>query len=286
MGELKTDPNWNPRMRNQGNPHARIDTRQARGQSDVMPAQGKSVPRPRYFGSRYRLGAPSRPNSIIFDNGFLDKFKPREPTAADYVALAKWRAKLLGAEKFRLDLKEACEAYRHFLDGNGRSRTFSYEAYVMNDKSGETTLANAMRDIQDGVEIIWESNKSLEKFDLTGDQIACGSNQLFPYPQTENWQKAIGGHIIWLSGSVKVIKQGNNDPCFRVNMVLHAEDRYNFNPGQRDIVTRVPDSDNGVFEITGLGKQFTQTAELKRIIEWKYGTLETGSTSTATIPIR
>ena len=69
-------------------------------------------------------------------------------------------------------------------------------------------------------------------------------------------------------------------------MVLHAEDRYNFNPGQHDIVTLIPDSDNGVFEITGLGTQFTQTSELKRRIEWKYGTLGTGNTSTATIPLR
>ncbi len=70
---------------------------------------------------------------------------------------------------------------------------------------------------------------------------------------------------------------------FVVDMVLHAEDRYNFNPGAQDIATGIPDSDNGVFEITGLAKQYTQTAELQRRIEWKYGTLDTGSTSTASI---
>jgi len=285
MSEREKNPNWNPRMRNQGNPHARRDTRQVSGTANVMPAQGKSVPSPKYFGARYLLGAPIRPSSIVWDNGFLDKFKPRNPTAGEYIALAKWQTKLDIAEKLRLDLKEACEAYRHFLSGGGKQRTFSFESYVMNDKSGETTLANAMLDIQDGAEVIWESDKSVKQFSLTGGQITCGNTELFPYPETENWQKAIGGHVIWLSGDVKVVEKAGQS-WFCLNMILHAEDRYNFNPGAQDIMTGIPDSDNGVFEVTGLAKQYTQTAELRRIIEWQYGTLGTGSTSTASVPRR
>jgi len=160
----------------------------------------------------------------------------------------------------------------------------------MNDNSGTTTLANAMLDIQEGAEIIWESDKSVKKFCMTGGQISCGSNTMFPYPETENWQKAIGGHIIWLSGDVNVSDK-NGETWLRLDMVLHAEDRFNFNPPkngikQRDIVTGIPDDENGIFEITGLAKQYTHTSELKRIIEWKYGTLVTGGTSTATIPQR
>ena len=30
---------------------------------------------------------------------------------------------------------------------------------------------------------------------------------------------------------------------------IHAEDRYNFNPGAKDIATGTPDSENGIFEI-------------------------------------
>ena len=110
MSERENNPNWNPRMRNQGNPHARKDTRQASGSSNVMPAQGKSLPSPKYFGARYRLGAPARPSSIVWDNGFLDKVKPRKPTAGDYTARVKWAAQLEIAEKLRPDLKEALEA--------------------------------------------------------------------------------------------------------------------------------------------------------------------------------
>lgn len=126
MAERKQDANWNPRMRNQGNPHARADTRQPDRVAGVAPAQGKSVPSPRFFGARYRLGSPIRPNSIVFDNGFLDKFKPRNPTAVDYVALTKWQLKLQVVEQVRLDLEEACKAYRHFLSGKGLPRSFSY----------------------------------------------------------------------------------------------------------------------------------------------------------------
>jgi hypothetical protein len=249
-----------------------------------MPPQGKSVPPLKAFGARYKLGAPTRPVSIVFDNGFLDKFKPREPTVSEYAALGKWQAKLAAAEALRPDLADACEAYRHFLYGGGLSRTFSYDKYVLNDTSGATTLSHAMLDIQDGAEIIWEST-GLKEFEMTGDPISCGSTTLFPYPATENWQKAIGGHVIWLSGRVVVTPKPDGD-WLRLDMVLHAEDRYNFNPDQRDIVTKIPDSDNGIFEITGLAKQFTQTSELRRRIEWKHGTLGTGSTTTATEPLR
>lgn len=40
-------------------------------------------------------------------------------------------------------------------------------------------------------------------------------------------------------------------------MALPAEDRYNFRPGQADLAAGIPDSDDGVFEITGLGKHYT-----------------------------
>lgn len=272
-------------MRNQGNPHARADTRQTQRRADVTPAQGKAVPSPRFFGARYRLGAAIRPQSIVFDNGFLDKFKAREPTVAERLSAAKWLLKLSVSESLRLDLADANQAYRHFHKGGGMPRTFAYENYVYNDSSGTTSLANAMLDIQDGAEMVWEADKSVMEFSITGGQISCGQDDLFPYPANENWQKAIGGHVIWLSGQVKVTERDKNF-WFKLAMVLHAEDRYNFNPGALDIATGIPDSDNGIFEITGLGTQFDQTSELKRNIEWQYGTLADGTTSTASRPWR
>jgi hypothetical protein len=43
---------------------------------------------------------------------------------------------------------------------------------------------------------------------------------------------------------------------FDVEMTIHAEDMYNFNPGDSDIATGTPDSANGRFEITGLGHEY------------------------------
>jgi hypothetical protein len=42
------------------------------------------------------------------------------------------------------DLTDALAAYRHFLDGDGRPRIFSYDRYVMIDRSGQLTLRNAI----------------------------------------------------------------------------------------------------------------------------------------------
>lgn len=53
-----------------------------------------------------------------------------------------------------------------------------------------------------------------------------------------------------------------------MTMTLHAEDRYNFNPGAQDIATGIPDEDNGIFEITELAHQYDHFSELVRRIQW------------------
>ena len=106
-------------------------------------------------------------------------------------------------------------------------------------------------------------------FSITSNAIVVGGDPLFPYPATENWQKAIGGHSIWISASVTVAADKESRlPTFTMFMTIHAEDRYNFNPGQHDIATGIPDADNGLFEITGLAKQYTQYATLTQIETW------------------
>ena len=59
-----------------------------------------------------------------------------------------------------------------------------------------------------------------------------------------------------------------NIPKFKLIMTLHAEDRYNFDPGKADIATAIPDSANGVFEITGLGHQYDHFSTLVRVLIW------------------
>jgi hypothetical protein len=268
--------------------------------------------------TKYRIGDPSPPR-IRHDNGFLqnpnDPKDPRPiatvpPTQAnrDYykseLNRAKWAQRAIDAHvddlpftPDKLDMPEAIDAYRHFLDGGGRDRKFSYEKFVKDDKSGKTILNNATTDTQKGVEDLYNqmiaSDPSLRgkpvTFNITGGAITVGSNnnkKRFPYPDTENWQKAIGGHPIWTSATVTVnppAKPGAK-PEFSMRMTLHAEDRYNFNPNQEDIATGEPDALRGALELAGLAHQYTQYSTLERDVRWEQGNI--GKTTTSEAPGR
>ncbi|MES3151118.1 hypothetical protein [Sphingomonas faeni] len=226
----------------------------------------------------YFVGSPRRPE-IRHDNGFLGRFPPRSPTPADRRHYATWQGRLELAEAAqgvpfapKNDIPDALAAYRHFLTGRGAARTFSYERYVANDASGRTTLRSAILEAMAAAYDLHRAGAAADggSFSFTGSAIGCGGTTGgFPYPATENWQKAIGAHSIWISGDVAVepdVKSGT--PHFTLTLVIHAEDRYNFNPGAADIATGIPDDENGVFEITGLAKQYMNAATLTRRVAW------------------
>ncbi len=83
--------------------------------------------------------------------------------------------------------------------------------------------------------------------------------------------KAIGAHVIWVSANVTVVKSGvaKTDPIFKMNFTLHAEDQYNFNPGMTDIVTGIPDDENGNFVVVGFANGYLNTSILRRSFSWK-----------------
>ncbi len=53
------------------------------------------------------------------------------------------------------NLSNGIEAYRHFLEGNGADRSFSYDEFVSEDPSGQTVLNNAIADTQRGAEDLY-----------------------------------------------------------------------------------------------------------------------------------
>ena len=228
---------------------------------------------------RYRIGEAVRPN-IQHDNGFLGQFAPEKPTATDYLQLAVWRAKLEAAEAIRPDLADATAAYRHFLDGKGADRQINYERYVWSDPSGIKTLQSILDDLKYHATVIGEDR---EDFDVTSDPYALGNDPaFFPYPASENWQKAIGAHVAWVSAKVGVhTDKVDLQDIFRAEVVVHVEDRYNFNPGANDIATGIPDAANGRFELTGLAHQYMNYATLRRTLQWKEGDGTNASTSGA-----
>jgi hypothetical protein len=227
----------------------------------------------------FTIGAPTRP-SITHDNGFLDAFdevtgigderyKERAPTLSDYASRIYWLTKLEGARLLRPDLHDATDAYDHFLNGFGSDRTFNYDSYAEDDSSGASTIHDAILHTVKQAEVLCPVGGTVN---ITSRAFTTGSSGPFsmPYPATENWQKAIGGHTIWLSATVTSVRFGDQ-LGYTMTFTLHAEDRYNFNPGQEDIATGTPDADNGIFEITKLAEQYTQYATASRNVTWHKG---------------
>lgn len=239
---------------------------------------------------RYKLGPATRP-PIKHDNGHLAAFPKREPTAADRAQFAKWVAMLEGSEALCSgktakivpacrgeDLTDANAAYRHFLFGDGADRTINYERFIQDDASGRMLLPNLVRDFQKHAEVI---GKDRIKFSVTSTAFTVGNGGIAPYPATENWQKAIGAHFIWVSADVTVSADDKGVIQYAAVLTVHMEDRYNFNPGQSDIATGIPDSANGNFEITGLGHQYTNYATIQRNVSWAEGQWESPATAGA-----
>jgi len=230
---------------------------------------------------KFTEGPAKRPD-IHHDHGFLDdghgnidSSKRESPTWRDYRSYAWWTTKLDGATVVRPGLQNATDAYAHFLDATGTDFNVDYEGFLSNDDAGKTVLKSAIEDtrssaiaIHDGKGKTPPTSKTDESFSITSDAVPVGGRDpRYPYPKTENWQKAIGAHYIWMDAAVKV----SSDPAlkkreFEIKMTIHMEDMYNFNPGAHDIATGTPDSENGRFEVTGLAKEFLSKATVTRTI--------------------
>jgi hypothetical protein len=216
--------------------------------------------------------AVARPD-IHHDHGFLDDGKggidPKkheDPTLGDRGNKLAWEARVLAAARIKPELADATRAYKHFLiDNNGADLPFSYDHYAQTDDSGKKTVDWALSTAQTAAEYFSDQHGGGdETFKMQTGGLGCGTSSTErPYPATENWQKAIGAHSIWLEATVKVTNTGGHREI-KVDLVLHAEDRYNFNPGSADIATNTLDADNGRFEITGLGKEFMSVSTLRR----------------------
>lgn len=236
----------------------------------------------------YTIGPPTRPD-IPFDSGFSNL--PKEsPTLADYATRAKWEAAARGVSvpnPVRY-MPDGADAYLHYLYGGGADRTFSYDKFVRDDPSGTTILNNSIADAQAGAEDLYNQmisqNPGLKgqpvSFEMTSGVITAGGSNDFPYPETENWQKAIGGHSTWTSATVTVTpSQAGQPPAYQMDYTLHAEDRYNFDPGKADIASGAPDAENGRLVVVGLADEYTNSSTLSRDVGWEQGNVDKTSVS-------
>ena len=239
---------------------------------------------------RYKIGAAERPD-IKHDDGFLSIFSLQTPTPADRIAFSKWLMTLEASEALcntqtghliapcsHEDLSDANAAYRHFLFGNGQDRTIDYERFISGDPTGQRLINDLINDFKSHVSVI---ARDREKFSVTSKPYSIGMNGFVGYPETTNWQKALGGHVVWVSADIQVGVNSKEELQYNAELVIHMEDRYNFNPGQQDIATGIPDSENGRFEITGLAKQYTNYGRITRRVTWTDSEGNKSSTSGA-----
>lgn len=257
----------------------------------AKPADPKS-PGVAVNGTSYKVGPYQKPR-IHHDNGFLqnpnDPSDPkpiptRPPTQQerDYYNRQVLEArggnaasKIPFTDKLdsRLGLDNALPAYLHFLTGKGEDRTFDYGAYLKDDPAGQRTRDKSIADICTAADRLYGGldHKIGQK---PGDSVTFevqGKPGSAAYPETEDWQKAIGGHTQWSSAKVTVTRQQGGSLKATADVTLRAEDRYNFNPGQADIKTGAKDSERGVLEQSGLAQQYTQTGEAKYSTSWTIG---------------
>jgi hypothetical protein len=235
--------------------------------------------------AEFESGQGKRPE-LRHDHGFLDDgsgnldlSRMEPPTADDRQALGEWSLRLMAADFLMPDLPDAVEAYRHYLTGGGAPRCVDYGRFLREDSSGQRVLESAIEDamLAAGAEYrrIAEEHPdavcSDVEFQLHSLPIVVGDDSRYPYPSTQNWQKAIGGHTIWLDCRVTV-RVGLDPsviwPEFFMELTINMEDMFNFNPGSVDIATGLPDEVNGRFQVVGLAQEFVQTGTVTIFHAW------------------
>jgi hypothetical protein len=222
--------------------------------------------------ARFHVVSDFTEPTLQWDHGFLDDGsgnidpkKRSDPTWLDEASRLKWEAILTGAKWLRGDLADATQRYDHFLNGKGETLFFSYEQYVSGDKAGAIALESAIADTRRAAIDFSGTGKS---FKIESDPVKVGTTTRYPYPLTENWQKSMGYHVIWIEATVGVDDSGPDLVKYTVEMILHAEDRFNFNPTRHDFATDIQDNENGRFEQTGQAHEFLQLATLRRKLDF------------------
>ena len=218
----------------------------------------------------YRIGNGPRP-TIRWDDGY--PYNPNaEPTWLDYWNWTKYGALLEAAEALG-HLPDGTRAYRHYRDATGTDLGIDYNRAIRQDAaigSGfSAELSGAQADIErehDGV------TTQFSVYSTTARQVSSA---------TENWQKALGGHRIWGAGDVTF----DRVTCeYTLRISVDIEDFYNFNKGEADIATGLPDDQNGRFEVFGWAKSFYSRGHVARTVTWKRG--QAGKTTKIKGPAR
>ncbi|AQT69306.1 RHS repeat-associated core domain protein [Anaerohalosphaera lusitana] len=210
----------------------------------------------------YAIGNGPRPDINWDDNYEYDA--SAKPTLKDYLYWFIFREllKTLEATGF---MPDAARAYRHYRGASGDDLHVKYNKAIKEDakirRSFESEIAGAQADIER-----LHDGETKEFWVYSQEERGTG------HPETQNWQKALGGHCIWGEGPVKY----DSATCeYSFHISIEMEDWYNFNPAQNDIATGLPDEINGRFQRLGWAKAFFSRGKVERTVKWKRGKAST-----------
>ena len=207
---------------------------------------------------------PAGPGPIRRDNGFLQNpLDPTDPTpqatrpagALDHLSYATWSVveRLIAATPRGRRMPDALALYRHFLEGSGTPLTVDYSRFLREDPGGARVLTSISEDLRRAATEAMERDPVDACTLFTSDLVRVGRSERYPYPGTENWQKTLGAHHLYAEADVSMDRTARS---IHARVTLRAVDRYNFNPGDYDSGSGLPDSWNGRLEQSGLAKQF------------------------------
>jgi hypothetical protein len=207
---------------------------------------------------RYIVG-PADPPEIHFIEQY--PYDPKaEPTAADYRNWAWWGLKLQLAYQARPDLKDALPLYNHYRGATGTDMSFDYAKAYRDDAGVRTIVDGEVASARKEAERLIRAGAGND-FHISG--VPSPSGNYDAGPETENWQKAIGDHVVW--GDAQVSVRGNQ---VTMRITVHAQDRWNFNPDAKDIATGTDDAVNGRFGQLGWARPFNTHGSLQRTVTW------------------
>lgn len=192
---------------------------------------------------------------ITWDNDF--PFDPNaKATLVDRWNWAEYFVLLTGA---RVVFPDGAKAYAHFRGNSGDDLTVNYERAIEEDVEVKKGILNELDAVEKAVKEMHDGEEPSFKFHSVSARLVG--------TVTENWDKAIGDHRVWSTGTVTYDK----DNCqLVVEVTIEMEDRYNFNRGQADKKRGNLDEDNGRFEELGWAKSFYSRGKITRKITSKY----------------
>jgi len=158
------------------------------------------------------------------------------------------------------ELSDGAAAFNHFRNGNGANLFLNLQNAYEQDENMRYNFHSEIREMQGAVEAL-RGQTGLGEFN-----VSSGTRLNPEYPDTMNWQKAIGGFQMWSNAEVRHI---NGE--YHMTITVRTLDRYNFNDGQQSIGTGVPDSENGRFEQLGWAHSFNSFGEITFEVSWQEG---------------